>query len=306
MWQVRFDDQNRQMATDPQDVDTPTSTAYPRGAALVRRLFDYLEVPSRSRITRIRELMGWSYHPAYRRMRGEIPWAVEELENLAAQCGMSLWALLALETEEGSQPASFALGPLRIPCRVKIEGPTTGARPTTVVAVKDDGKWLVLSAEEAGDKPSFAISSVVLIPDTDGPRARVAVLDDSLDVTEPLCATLRTKGFDAQPYASFEQLSAALKAQPFDAYIIDWLVGSATAASLIAEIRASDPRCPIAVLTGKVREGQVDQDEVAAIVAEHEASFFEKPAPIPIIVAKFKHALTVQKTAPLERSRGGE
>jgi len=294
------------MATDPQDINTPAPAVYPRGVALVRRLFDHLEVPSRSRITRIRELMGWSYHPAYRRMRGEIPWAVEELEHLAAQCGMSLWSLLALETEEESLSASFAVGTLRIPCRVNIDGPTTAARHTAVVAVRDDGKWLVRSAEDVGDAPSFAVNSVVLIPEADGPRARVAVLDDSLDVTEPLCATLRTKGFDAQPYATFEQLSAAFKAQPFDAYIVDWLVGSATAASLIAEIRASDPRCPIAVLTGKVREGQVDQDEVAAIVAQHEASFFEKPAPIAIIVAKFKHSLKAQKAESRERSRGGE
>jgi CheY-like chemotaxis protein len=289
------------MTTKPQDLQEDEPGA--RGAQLVQRLFDHLGVPKRERTKRVEELMGWTYHPAHRRVTGGIPWTVDELERLTELCGMSLLSLLQLERQEEGEAGTLVLGSLRLPCRVWVDGPSDPERPSSIVAVKEPvGNWLVLPTAEAGAAPSHSVKTVTLQPGASGPPYRVAVVDDSPDITDSVCAYLRLVGFDAQPYSNFEQLSTAIKDQPHDAYIIDWLVASTTAAALFAEIRTMDPLCPIVMLTGKVRDGKADPAEVAAVIARHGADFFEKPAVTPVIAARLRQALdSLNRSRPVVR-----
>lgn len=214
---------------------------------------------------------------------------------------MSLSSLLSLEEDEGAKPGVFVSGSSRIRCQVTLEGPTEPDRPYELVAFQEGTAWVVLAPSAADAAPTYAVKRVVLLPETRDVRSRVAVVDDMPEVTGPLCKDLRLQGFNALPFASFEHLSEALRSDRFDAYILDWLVGPKNAAASIAEIRSLDPQCPIAVLTGKLRAGEVDQDEVAAAVAQHQTLFFEKPAPTAIIAAQLKQRLQALKAASAER-----
>jgi len=262
-----------------------------RGADIVHRLFDHLEVPKRERAKRLEELMGWTYHPAHRRLSGEIPWTVDELERLAEGCGMSLVAALELDAVSHGEPGVFLLGGSQIPCRVWLKSEQDRALSGSLAAVRSGDRWVVTHAADAAPSVARQVARALLEPEPEVRRYRIAVLDDNDEVSEGVCAYLRLSGFDAEPFADFEALKAANQKRSFDGYVLDWLVGSATAAGTIAEIRSADSRCPIVVLTGKIREGQVDEDQVATVVTVYRAMFFEKPAATAIIAAQLKQAL---------------
>lgn len=268
-----------------------------RGAEIVHRLFEHLEVPRRERTRRLEELMGWTYHPAHRRLTGEIPWTVDELERLAEACGMTLASALQLDRQQDGEPAVFLLGGSQIPCRVWLRDPRDPPRSSPLAAVRSGERWIVTSRADTAPSLAREVIRAVLEPEPDGPRFRIAVVDDSSEVCEGLCAYLRLSGFDAQPFSNFEDLKAGALANPFDGYVLDWLVGASTAAGSIAEIRSRDSRCPIVVLTGKIRDGQVDEDQVAMVVTVYRALFFEKPAATAIIAAQLKQAL---ESPPIE------
>jgi CheY-like chemotaxis protein len=267
-----------------------------RGAEIAHRLFDHLGVPRRERAKRLEELMGWTYHPAHRRLIGEIPWSVDELECLAQACGMSLAETLNLNHDAGPEGAiagSFLIAGTRIPCKMWLDDARKGVNGP-LVAVRTDDQWTVTSSKDAAASQAIPVRRVLLEPDSAPRRFRIAVLDDNEEVSQGLSAYLRLSGFEAQPFATTEELLRSTRDSPFDGYVLDWLVGSTTSAATIAEIRGRSASCPIVVLTGKIREGQADEDQVATIVTLYRALFFEKPAAAAIIAAQLKHALEPQ------------
>ena len=84
---------------------------------------------------------------------------------------------------------------------------------------------------------------------------------------------------------------AEFRPQRFDGYVLDWLIGHQDAGALIAAIRAHDPACPIAVLTGQLACGTVDEDVMARVVPAYKQLFvFEKPERVPLILATLNRA----------------
>jgi DNA-binding NtrC family response regulator len=106
-------------------------------------------------------------------------------------------------------------------------------------------------------------------------------------------------GFLAEAFLSIESLSATLSTKRFDAYIIDWIIGRTTACKLIGAIRAADPHCPIAILTGQLDEGgAADETEISIVSAGENMQFYTKPLPIQIIGQRLKRALGAPGVAP--------
>ena len=277
------------MTTKPQDRDSPAPNAH--DAKLIKRLFDRFDVADRARSRKVEAVLGISYAAAHRRVSGDLAWTLDEVERMAAHYGLSLADLVLQEVIDEAARATLALAGLTLPCRVWLGEATDPDKPTPLVAVKKGTEWLIVPAIDAGEEPSFAVKTLLCSPKASQNRPRVAVLDDSADTTEPACGFLRAAGFEAEPFATVQALRAALKTKKFDAYLIDWLIDQTTAAELLLEIRAADAVCPIAVLTGKVREGRANVTEVAAVVARIDADYYEKPAPLPIIATKFKKLL---------------
>jgi len=115
----------------------------------------------------------------------------------------------------------------------------------------------------------------------------VAVLDDHLDSAQSIAAYLKTAGFDSHAFASLDRIASALAADPFDGYVLDWIIVKGavqdTVRDLVATIRSRDAQCPIIVLTGQMRSGVADEMDIAAAMAKYCVKFFEKPASLPII-----------------------
>jgi CheY-like chemotaxis protein len=231
------------------------------------------------------EILGVAYQTVYRRLPSG-DWSLDELERIAAHFGETLAQLLDLATD----PATFVMGVLRLPCRVEVGGVTDPAKPASLIAVRGEKEWIVMPTSDAITAQSYDVKSLTIEPRTK--ESRVAVLDDEKDIAEGICAELENMGLHAMPFFSIEDLSAAIKAQRFDAYIIDWVIGRTTAQELIESIREVDPHCPIAILTGQLEEGgAADETEVAYVSAGENMQFYTKPLPVQIIGQRLKRAL---------------
>jgi DNA-binding response OmpR family regulator len=124
----------------------------------------------------------------------------------------------------------------------------------------------------------------------------VAVLDDDEGSADNLCEYLNETGFHAEAFYDIDTLSQVLSEKPFDAYVIDWLIGSKTAESLIKLIRSSETQnleAPIFLLTGEITTGRAHESEVARIIIDYNVSLHEKPTRLPIIAAKLSKALGI-------------
>lgn len=146
-------------------------------------------------------------------------------------------------------------------------------------------------ALNAAPSPLHAVQRLVIVPEQ-ARRFRVAVLDDDRDVADSLSEQFREAGLAAQAFYSAQELSAVLTVQPFDAYVLDWILGKDTALSLVKAIRSADLRCPIAMLTGQLISKRADESEVVAAMQTWRLMFYEKPVRAFIVAAALKQALT--------------
>ena len=119
---------------------------------------------------------------------------------------------------------------------------------------------------------------------------RVAILDDNPDETASLQAHFSDLGFDVETFTSVSGLVGQLKVRPFDGYVLDWVLNEGSPAELIGMIRAEDSECPIAILTGKMRDDVMIEPAVAGAVSTYKLLFFEKPTRLPIISAQMLQA----------------
>lgn len=265
-----------------------------RGSQLVRLLFERNDVPRRARSKIVEDVLAISYHAAHRRVIGKIPWDIEEIERLAKHYSMSLGDLLGEENTAGAHEGLFLVAGSRIPCRFWLDkrpGATSDLR-----ARLDNGEWLVAAADAARDQEGFPVQSAHLKPaQVQGPR--IAVLDDSQEVTDSLTSYLRSTGFDPYGFTSLEPLEHALaEGTRFGGYVLDWMIDATNVTRLVERIRQVDRACPIVVLTGKVRDGEVNETDIARVVAAHKAAYFEKPAPTAIIAAQLERAIESSRT----------
>lgn len=115
------------------------------------------------------------------------------------------------------------------------------------------------------------------VPSATSPRQhRVALLDDDPDVAFGLRDYFGLCGYDAEAFVSVTHLRAAMRRQPFDAFILDWALDGDTSEELIRQILEAPTAAPVLVLSGNVGVG----DQGARRLSElelHGVRIYEKP-----------------------------
>ena len=249
---------------------------YERSAFYAKSLFDRhgVAVPERSRL--VAKVLELAYSAAHRRVRGTTPWTIEDLEALAQHFGESLDELFVAAAKTRAEAATFVVGDLRLKCQVWLGPETTGPADASLVAVKDGVRWAIVPAASRAPGPMFQVRQLLLECDA-VVGSRIAVLDDQPTVTDSLCLFLRQAGFRAEAFHDIGALQAALAQSPYDAYVLDWVVGDETVGGLVEQLRAADRHCPIAILTGKASERGEVVTGIADLVAKHDVRYFSKP-----------------------------
>jgi len=259
------------MSTDATDLQPSLATR------CVLRLLDRHQVPARQRAAAVEKALGIGYQPARRRLIDEAGWTLEELHTMADHFGESLQSLVAEAQSNSSVPAVLVTGSLRIPCSVWLGDTPQRARPGPLVATRPTaGDWLITPAGDATGVESYEVKRLLIRSDARGAR-RIAVLDDDRDLAQSIAQYMTEIGLEATPFYAVDDLSRAVAADPFDGYVVDWLVNRQSARTLIAEIRGRSATCPIVVLTGQMLQGKVDESELASAAAAYRLQYFEKP-----------------------------
>lgn len=266
------------------------------GAYYAKTVFDRNGVPISERSRLVERILNLAYSAAHRRVRGQASWTVEELEALATHFGESLDEVFVAAAKTRAEPATFVAGDLRLKCQLWL-GPET-ARPAagTLVATREGARWTVHPAADGQAGALFEVRQLLLEPDAIS-GSRIAVLDDQPSITDSLCVFLRQAGFRADAFHSIASLQDVLAEQPYDAYVLDWIIGDETVGPLVERLRSADARCPIAILTGKANErGEVVTD-IADLVARHDVRYFSKPLDPHMITAVLSRLIVARARA---------
>ncbi len=247
------------------------------GTQLINRLLERNGIPERKRAAALEKAVGLTYQQVRRRQLGETTWTLEELRDVADYFGETLQSLVADSTPGSSASAVLVTGSLRIPCSVWLGDTPQLARPGPLVATRRTaGEWLIVPAGEAAGVESYEVKRL-LIQETARSARRVAVLDDDRDLAQSIAQYMNEVGLDATAFYTVDALSKAVSSEPFDGYVIDWLISKQSARTVIAEIRAQRSTCPIVVLTGQMVLGNVEESELSAVAATYRLQYFEKP-----------------------------
>lgn len=138
------------MTTTPKDEEQPSTTA-----ALVRSLLDRHGIPKHKQSSVVEEFFQLSRSAAHRRVHGNAPWNVEELQRLAAHYGETLLELFGGASESDGEAAVFLNGGLSTRCRAWL-GEETASRDG-YVAVRMGSRLLVMPGRDAGDKAVYKV-----------------------------------------------------------------------------------------------------------------------------------------------------
>ena len=247
------------------------------GTLCVNRLLERHGVGERKRASVLEKALGQSYQQVRRRLIDESAWTLEELRDIADHFGETLQSLVADSPSGNTASALLVSGSLRIPCSVWLGETPQLARPGPLVATRPTaGEWLVVPAGEAAGVESYEVKRLLIQATTRSAR-RIAVLDDDRDLAQSIAQYMNEVGLDATAFYTVDDLSKAVSVEPFDGYVIDWLVNKQSARTVIVEIRAQSSTCPVVVLTGQMRDGHLEESELSAAAAAYRLQYFEKP-----------------------------
>lgn len=269
-------------------------------ATRVRDLLTRTGIAPRSHNTTIANILGLSFSVVTRKMKGQIPWNLSQLQDIASYFGVPPAILL---DDKGVPPnpavdmrdATLVIETRRFRCRAAISTKASSQADSDFVAHQWQDSWVVYEKKHAPEGRAYPVDVIELrSSESSAYEVRIAVVDDSPDVAETICEYFAEKGVAAIAYYDSASFRKALEVEDFDGYILDWMLGAETAAHLVRGIRASENAdAPIFLLTGKISTGEASEDEIADIVSSFNARCEEKPVRLPILFAEVARALKI-------------
>lgn len=262
-------------------------------AQRVRDLFESKGIPKRRHAATISQHLHLSPSQAHRKIKGESPWTLMQIREIASAFDVPPADLFRDEndTEKSNRfvhNSIFFIGNDELPCTAQIGSQTmAGDRSTAFVAIRTGNQWHIHRAEHAPDGTHYRVEKIeidgrALTPDIPA----VAILDDNSDAADELARSLRKRGFSTIPFYSVDALLASVENTCFSAFILDWLIANETARRCIETIRHRyNIRSPIIILTAYMGHAE-HMNSIAEMMTTYRIiGPYEKPARAPVIAA---------------------
>lgn len=270
-------------------------------SAHVKEMMNSHGVGKRGQATELARILGISYSAATRKIKGQMPWKLEQIKKVAEYFNEPVDRLVSAFKADKStitngirQDATFVVANRSFPCAAWLGNRVERKPSTSYVGIKEGAKWVIYPASDAPPTCAFHVERVEL----NGRHSEeleqpvIAVVDDSPETIESLCDYFNGKGLTALSYSSLHSFENALHPTQFDAVVIDWLFESETAADTIAKIRSSENSdAPILLLTGQLVTGKADEDDITAIIRKFDVTCMEKPIRPSILLAELTKKL---------------
>ena len=231
-------------------------------------------------------LLGLAKTSVFRKFKGESSFTLPELKTIADHFGTDVDTLRGHPPGPGasrlaSSHAEMQSARLHLP-GLPPQGQLIAGPPLDdgdvcdLVAVQRGSTWEVFpwGATELRGLP---LNSVELLQLRAAPRHRVAVLEDDANAAALVGMALEGEGMTVHTYQEPASLITALAQRPYQAYVVDWLLGGSTAEAAIRAIRERQPTAPIVITTGAMHTGAETEGALIPFAELHGAGIFEKP-----------------------------
>jgi CheY-like chemotaxis protein len=263
----------------PLEVDGP---AEPATSVNVRRLLLSRGVKEHNHASEIARIINVDRSQSYRRLKGDVAWSHTDLRAIAKHFGAPDDHLLP--HDDLARVANH--GPEAVPAVIRVAHlPTTGllvpgaelapGESSDLVAIRVGANWEI---HVNGDEPFAARRHAIdALTVRSHPHLQVALLEDDTRAAAALVEAFRPLGIVAMPYADSASLRAAIAHRRFDAYVLDWLLGDGTAATIVEEIRLHRAHVPILVVTGALAADCEMENSLLELSAQWNFSTLDKP-----------------------------
>jgi CheY-like chemotaxis protein len=255
-------------------------SAEPPASAAVRRFLVSHGVREHNHASEIARIIEVDRSQSYRRLKGDVAWSHDDLRAVARHFGAKEDQLIAQ-----IEPRAAAALPEPVPAAVRVPRlPPHGLLVTghelrvdesaDLVAVRSSIGWEVYAD---GDEPAgMRRHAVEALTVRSQPHLQIALLEDDHNSADALVEAFRPLGLSASPFHDCASLLSILPRRRFDAFVLDWRLGDATAAPVIESIRAHCTHVPIVVVTGAMADIETERF-LYELSAQWSFSTFDKP-----------------------------
>ncbi|RQY11640.1 response regulator [Burkholderia stagnalis] len=263
-------------------------------AERVRNLFERKGIPKRRHAATISKYLNLSPSQAHRKMKGESPWTLAQIREIASTFDVAPAELFqevddAQNLSNHGQHAVLVIGHEELPCMAQISGEVASETPSALfVALKVHERWFVY---RVGQAPTAEKQYHVEKIEIDGrcptsSKPAIAILDDNASAADELARSLQKRNFSTVPFYSIDSMLAAMETTRFDGFILDWMLEGETAQRPIEIIRDKyNLEAPIIILTGYMGHAR-HATAIAEMMTVHKITGpYEKPARAPVIAA---------------------
>ncbi|MBF1996067.1 helix-turn-helix domain-containing protein [Serratia symbiotica] len=270
-------------------------------AKRVRELFLHHGLAKRQHAKELSRILDLSFSHAHRKLKGQSPWTLEQINRVAAALGETPAAIADMGAEHDmpqqtmAQDAIFFVAGVEIPCVGYIGDELMAGQWLEFVALRVERQWYIYCADDAPAGKHYGVELIAIRPgNNDDERLSIAVLDDSHQAADKLAQYLGSCGFNAVAFYDISSFCQALQQSPFDGYVVDWLIGEETADKCIEVIRASDnPDAPVLVLTGELGTDRCESEVARAMCDYDVLGPYEKPVRLHVIEAALQRCFNL-------------
>lgn len=254
-------------------------------------------ITERAQVGKLSRVLKLSPAQAHRKMNGKSPWTLPQVDRVATYFGETMSSLLDTTNRGMPHKAVLMVGGSRLSCRVRVgaEYNGTGEYPG-FLSVRQDDQWQIYGPEHAcsADSIRYVVESIEFDTQASATKSSmIAVVDDDKDSADSVSDFLNIGGFRADPYYSTITAREALSKRKYDGFVLDWILDSETAESLIREIRESTrPSTPVFLLTGQFNSGRAKENDIARVINSYNVEWIEKPVRMPLLIAEITRKLT--------------
>lgn len=244
-------------------------------------------IPRHKHTSHLAKVLGVTITHANRKMKGVSSWESSQLEKVTQYLGVSLSDLFKMVegSIEDTHTGKYIFN------KEEIEGEIVFSTDTerTYSAVKINDQWHIFKTEDIEGNDIYEESRqgvmrfVVQSGTRDKSKPRIALLDDDKEILTTTAELLMKGPYKIDTFMKREDLFEKIKNNPYDGYILDWIVNDKSAYDICKTIRESrKPHAMIIILTGQTGDF-IDQEIAEAFNDFDILGFYNKPLRIATI-----------------------
>uniref|UniRef100_A8GJ56 Response regulator receiver protein n=1 Tax=Serratia proteamaculans (strain 568) TaxID=399741 RepID=A8GJ56_SERP5 len=246
-------------------------------------------IPKQKHISHTSRVLDITTAAAQKKMTGASNWEVSQLIKVIESIDMKVSDFFDIYNYSVNEvhAATWYDGKANIKCKIYLSTANSN-EPTEYSALKINDEWVVFHTDDIKDEVLFEskrnIDIIQLYPQKQNiKKHRIAILDDEKNIVDSLQEIIANKEYLVDAFYDITSLEDSLKHHPYDAYILDWVVGTKTVFNTIKVIRNSENKnAMILVLTGQL-PGIADSEISSAINDYDITGPYEKPIKASVI-----------------------